>query len=135
MIGGGLVGVETAMHLAKLGKKVTVLEQAADVALDAGPVYKIGMLWRAQQLGVNIVTGAKVNGIADGEVVYTKDGGEVRLRADEVLYAVGMKSNDEIYFDLAMKAPHVVQVGDCKTVGKVAGAVHSGYFAALSVGK
>lgn len=135
MIGGGLVGVETAMHLANLGKKVTVLEMANDVAVDAGPVYKIGMLWRAEQLGVNIVTGAAVSEIGAGEVAYTKDGAEVRLKADEVLYAVGMKSKDETYFDLAMKAPHVVPVGDCKTVGKVAGAVHSAYFAALAVGR
>jgi len=135
MIGGGLVGVETAMHLANLGKKVTVLEMANDVAVDAGPVYKIGMLWRAEQLGVNIVTGAAVTEIGAGEVVYTKEGAEVQVKADEVLYAVGMKSKDETYFDLAMKAPHVVPVGDCKTVGKVAGAVHSAYFAALAVGR
>ena len=135
MIGGGLVGVETAMHLANLGKKVTVLEMANDVAVDAGPVYKIGMLWRAEQLGVNIVTGAAVTEIGAGEVVYTKDGDEVCVKADEVLYAVGMKSKDEAYFDLAVKAPHVVAVGDCKTVGKVAGAVHSAYFAALAVGR
>jgi len=135
MIGGGLVGVETAMHLTNLGKKVTVLEMADDVAVDAGPVYKIGMLWRAEQLGVNIVTGAAVSEIGEGEVIYIKDGAEVRVKADEVLYAVGMKSKDDTYFDLAMKAPHVVPVGDCKTVGKVAGAVHSAYFAALAVGR
>ena len=135
MIGGGLVGVETAMHLANLGKNVTVLEMAGDVAVDAGPVYKIGMLWRAEQLGLNIVTGAAVTEIGAAEVVYIKDGEEVRVKADEVLYAVGMKSKDETYFDLAMKAPHVVPVGDCKTVGKVAGAVHSAYFAALAVGR
>jgi len=134
MIGGGLVGVETAMHLANLGKNVTVLEMANDVAVDAGPVYKIGMLWRAAQLGVNIVTGAQVNEITAGEVTYIKDGAEQKIKADEVLYAVGMKS-DEAYFDFAMKAPHVVPVGDCKAVGKVAGAVHSAYFAALAVGR
>lgn len=135
MIGGGLVGIETAMHLANLGKRVTVLEMAADVAMDAGPVYKIGMLWRAEQLGVNIVTGAAVCEVGNGEVVYTKDGAEQHVKADEVLYAVGMKSDDSVYFDLAMKAPHVVPVGDCKTVGKVAGAVHSAYFAAIAVGR
>ncbi|MBR6521829.1 MAG: FAD-dependent oxidoreductase [Oscillospiraceae bacterium] len=135
MIGGGLVGIETAMHLANLGKKVTVLEMANDVAVDAGPVYKIGMLWRAEQLGVNIVTGAAVSEVAAGEVAYIKDGAECKIKAEEVLYAVGMKSNDKVYFDLAMKAPHVVPVGDCKAVGKVSGAVHSAYFAALAVGR
>ncbi len=135
MIGGGLVGVETAMHLANLGKKVTVLEMADDIAVDAGPVYKIGMLWKAEQLGVNIITGAAVSAIEDNKVIYSKNGEETAASADEVLYAVGMKSNDDIYFNLAMKAPHVVPVGDCKELGKVAGAVHTGYFAAMAVGK
>lgn len=134
MIGGGLVGVETAMHLANLGKRVTVLEQA-EIAVDAGPVYKIGMLWKAGELGVELVAGAKVEEITPAGVRYTKDGEELVAAADTVLYATGMKPNDEVYFELAAKAPHVVMVGDCKVVGKVSGAIHGGYFAAMAVGR
>lgn len=35
LIGGGQVGCETALHYAKLGKKVTVMEMQAELAPDA----------------------------------------------------------------------------------------------------
>ena len=135
IIGGGLVGVECGMHLANTGHDVTVLEALPEVARDAGPVYKIGMLWRLEQLGVKLVTDAKVSGIAADGVTFEKDGAAQTLEADTVLYAVGMKANTQTYLDLADKAPHVDFIGDCKTPGKLLGAIHGGYFAALDVGR
>jgi len=135
IIGGGLAGIETGLHLANLGKKVTVLELTDTVAADAGPVYKIGLLWKADQLGLNIVTGAKVVEARPDGVVYVKANEERFLSASAVLFALGMRSNDAPYFEFAGKAPHVDMVGDCKAVGKVAGAVHSAYFAALDIGR
>jgi hypothetical protein len=45
-----------------------------------------------------------------------------------------MVSNEETYIDLYSKAPLVSIAGDCKVVGKIAGAIHSGYFAARDIG-
>ena len=134
MIGGGLVGVETAMHLENLGKRVTVLEMGADVARDAGPCYKIGMLTRAAELGVELKRNCRVTAVTAEGVSFEQEGESLSLPADTVLYAVGMKPEDGLYFALADKAPHVVMIGDCKQVGKVPGATHSAYFAAMDIG-
>ena len=53
---------------------------------------------------------------------------------DTILYAVGMKPFEQPYFDLYDKAAFVCQVGDCKKVGKVDGAIHTGFFAAMDIG-
>jgi 2,4-dienoyl-CoA reductase-like NADH-dependent reductase (Old Yellow Enzyme family)/thioredoxin reductase len=135
IIGGGLVGVETAMHLMNTGSRVTVLEMTSTVAADAGPVYKIGMLWKASQLGLKIITEARVRDITETGVTYEKDGEIQTISASTVMYAVGMKSNDQLYFELCNAAQHVDLIGDCKAVGKVAGAIYSGYFAALNIGR
>lgn len=135
IIGGGLVGLEAGMHLANSGYDVTVLEAGTEVARDAGPVYKIGMLWRAEQLGVRTVTGAKVLAVEDGGVRYALDGAETLLPADTVLYAVGMRSRLGVYEALADKASHVDLIGDCKAPGKLAGAIHGAYFAAMDIGR
>jgi coenzyme F420-reducing hydrogenase gamma subunit len=45
-----------------------------------------------------------------------------------------MQSNEEVYWDLYDQAPYVAAVGDCKKTGNIAGAIHSGYFAALDIG-
>ena len=135
IIGGGLVGVEAGMHLRSIGYEVTVLEAAGEIARDAGPVYKIGMLDKAEQLGLVTVTDAAVKAVEEGGVRYVKGGQEQLLPADTVLYAVGMRSNDDLYHRLYGMAEHVELIGDCRKPGKASGAIHSGYFAAMDVGK
>ncbi len=136
IIGGGLVGVEVGLHLDNLGKKVTVLELQDDYAAEAGMVYGIGLHWKVEQSGMKVITGARCLE-TDGKSVRYEDrsGAEHTVSAERVLYAVGMKSRSEPYFELYDKAPFVEPVGDCRQVGKVVGAVHSGFFAALDVGR
>ncbi|MBR4691815.1 MAG: FAD-dependent oxidoreductase [Oscillospiraceae bacterium] len=135
VIGGGLVGVECGMHLCNTGHAVTVLEAMDEAVRDAGPVYKIGLTAKAEELGLDLRTGAKVLEITADGVRYEKDGREETLPADTVLYAVGMRSRTETYLALAPLAPHVDLVGDCKAPGKLLGAVHGGYFAAMDIGR
>jgi pyruvate/2-oxoglutarate dehydrogenase complex dihydrolipoamide dehydrogenase (E3) component len=135
VIGGGLVGVECGMQLCNTGHGVTVLEALDEAARDACPVYKIGMTAKAEELGLDIRTGAKVLEITAAGVRYEKDGKETFLPADTVLYAVGMRSRIETYLALAPLAPHVDLIGDCKAPGKLLGAIHGGYFAAIDVGR
>ena len=135
IIGGGLIGVEAGMHLKNTGKNVTVLELADDFARDARGVYKAGMLRKIEELGLNIITGAKCLEITDSCVVYEKDGNKCEVHYDSVFYAVGMKCSDELYFDLCGRGKRITIAGDCKKVGKVAGAVHGGFFAAMDIGR
>ncbi|MBR2522240.1 MAG: FAD-dependent oxidoreductase [Coriobacteriales bacterium] len=135
MIGGGLIGCETGIHLSSLGKKVIVLEAMDKALRDAGLLYKFGLNRVLGEAGVEIVTSAMVKEIVDGAVIYEKDGEEIRLDADSVFYAVGMKSVNDLYYELDDIKGRVTLIGDAKKVGKVAGAVHTGYFAALDLGK
>ena len=133
MIGGGLVGIEASLHLTNIGKNITVLEMLDDYALDASAGYKRGLEVQVSERGLTIITGAKCKEVTDSGVIYEKDGEERIVPCDTALYAVGMKQNDELYFTLYDKAPSVMQIGDCKKVGKVDGAVHTGFFAALDI--
>jgi len=134
IIGGGLAGVESGLHLANMGKKVTVLEMLPEYAIEAGGVYRLGLQAKAEELGLNIITGARCLEVADGSVRYEKDGRESEVECDAVYYATGMISNTQPYLELADTAPFVIPVGDCRRAGKIDGAIHSGYFAALDLG-
>ena len=135
IIGGGLIGVETALHLVNTGKKVTVLEREAEIIRDARGLYRFGVFRKAQELGLTVITGAVCKEITDTGVVYEKDGASVTLPCDTVLYAVGMASDRKLYFDLAGSGEKTALAGDARKVGKVSGAVHDGFFAAMDVGK
>ena len=133
IIGGGLVGVETGMHLTNLGRNVTVLELMDDYARDAGFIIMRGLAAAIEKSGMNIITGANTLEITDSGVIYEKDGNKITASADTVLYAVGTRQSERMFFELYDKAPFVTIVGDAKSPGKVDGAIHSGYFAAMDV--
>ena len=135
IIGGGLIGVEAGLHLHKLGKEVVVLEAMSEGIRDAQGLYKMCLMWLMRDTGVMPVTNALVKEVVDGAVIYEKDGEEVRIEADSVFYAVGMKSINDLYFQLDDVPVRTAIVGDAKKVGKVVGAVHTGFFAAMDIGK
>ncbi len=135
IVGGGLIGVETGLHLRNQGKQVTVLEAADDFARDGGFSYRWGVNFAVKKYDLEIQTNAMVKEIRKDAVIYEKDGKVEELPCDAVYYAVGMQSNNELYLKLAPLGIRMALVGDAKKVGKVAGAVHSGFFAATDIGK
>ncbi|MCL1835117.1 MAG: FAD-dependent oxidoreductase [Oscillospiraceae bacterium] len=133
MIGGGMVGIETGLHLAQLGKKVTVLELLDDFARDARGVNRFAVVDKVKNSGIDVITEAATTEVTETGVTYSKDGAEHTVQADTVLYAIGMRPREGVFFDLYDKAPFITLAGDAKTPGKVAGAVHGGFFAAMDV--
>jgi len=119
VIGGGLSGVEVAIHLQKQGKKVTVFELADHILGDTGDMLRLGVNSNIEQTGVVVKTGVSLT--------------EIPVGFDTVLYATGLKANDELYFKLANSAADVKLIGDAKKPGKVDGAIHSGYFAGCDI--
>jgi thioredoxin reductase len=102
-------------------------------ARDAGMSERLWIDNTVKENGMSIITGAKALEITDTAVIYEKDGETISAPSDTVLYAIGMRPNEQLYFDLNDKAPFVTLVGDAKAPGKVAGAIHSGFFAAMDI--
>lgn len=103
VIGGGLVGLETAELLRERGVTVTVLEQLKEVGGDLGDIRKTTMLGNLYQNGINIVTGAVCSEIRPGTVVIRRDGAEEELPCDYAVVAVGAKSRDTSELEAACR--------------------------------
>ncbi|WP_322989227.1 dihydrolipoyl dehydrogenase [Hoeflea sp.] len=122
VVGGGYIGLEIGTAYAKLGVKVTVVEAAPRIlpVWDAeltGPVAK-----RLAALGVEVMTGAKVTGLADdGETlqVATADGSDITLAADKILVAVGRRLRTQGFgleqLALPMDGPFIRIDNQCRT--------------------
>ncbi|MDR2197807.1 MAG: FAD-dependent oxidoreductase [Coriobacteriales bacterium] len=134
IIGGGLVGIETGLHLIKQGKQVTVLEMCDEYARDAWGLYRMSLMAVVNEEGLTVITEATARAVTEEGVVYERKGAEQLASAEVVLYAVGMRSIDAPYFEFYDAATSVSLVGDALKIAKVAGAVHSGYFAAYDIG-
>ena len=132
IIGGGLVGCETAVHLAREGRDVTVVEMKDGLCTDANPRHRPLLL---AELGkyVTCLTDTMAVGITDEGINCTTKDGEVFIPADNVIVAVGRISNRAAFEALCDTAPYVDMIGDCVKPGNVAQAVFRGHFAALDI--
>lgn len=94
IIGGGDVGVETGIHLARTGHKATVLEMRDKLAADATLIHYYGEMMRAWEAEENFtgIVNARVSKVQDGAVHYTDaDGKEQSVQADTIMVAAGMR--------------------------------------------
>jgi 2,4-dienoyl-CoA reductase-like NADH-dependent reductase (Old Yellow Enzyme family)/thioredoxin reductase len=133
IVGGNLVGCETALYVRQLGKDVTVLEMTDRLCTDAHFAVEIGMRARLAN-GVRCLAGATCTAISDqGVHIVLTDGEEGTVPADTVILAVGMRSNLDTFWSLLDCAVDVVPIGDCIGPGTIQQASRTAYYAALDV--
>ncbi|MGN0734152.1 MAG: FAD-dependent oxidoreductase [Emergencia sp.] len=134
VLGGGLVGCETAAHLARMGKEVTLVELRDDVAADAEIFYQTAVKLDLKKHDVRVLTNTSGKEISsEGLLTVSADGGEELIKADIVLNAVGYYADNKLFEELADSAPVVHRIGDCRRPGKVYDAVTNGYYMSLDI--
>ena len=122
VVGGGLVGCETALWLAQNGIHVTIVEALDKVMAVNGPLCAANKEMLEALLpfnGVEIITGAKVTEFANGEVkVDTKEGSKT-IMSDSVILSVGYKEENTLYNNLQFDIPNLYLLGDAKKVSNI----------------
>lgn len=121
VIGGGLVGSETAEFLADKGREVTVVELRDGIALDMEYKTRQMLMPKLAALGVVCLTETEVLEIGcNGNVKVKTPYLEKELSGfDTVVVALGYRPDAALCADLAAADIDFVQVGDCKKVGKI----------------
>jgi len=133
VIGGGLVGCEEGLHLAHLGKDVTIIEMLEKMAPDAPYLHWLGLMKELEK-SVKLETSVKCTKInEDGVYAVNEKGGELFYPADTVVLAVGLKPRTEIVESLRNCAPDFSVIGDCFEPATVMEAIHGGYFSAMNI--
>ncbi len=133
VVGGGLVGCETALHLAENGHEVTVLEMLDDIAKDGNDSHRRALIPRMAKL-LEWKCNVRVTEIeADGVRYLNEDKTEQKIDADNIIYAIGMKSNLSTVEKLRFSAPLFYQVGDCVTPRLIKQATYEGFCAAMDI--
>ena len=162
IIGGGAVGVETALFLAEKGtlsaeavkfllvnkaetpealyematkgsKKVVLVEMLNKVGKDIGKSTRWGMMQELSRAGIKSVTEHTVTEITPTGLTMEKDGEVVKIEADTIVIAAGSASVNTLESVLKeMQVPCLV-VGDAKQVALAFDAIHQGYAAGNSI--
>ena len=134
MIGGGLVGTETALDLAEKGHQVTLVEMLPRIMHDVNATDLLAYTERIAGTDMKVLTDTRLEQITEqGAVVSNRRDGRFTLAADTVILALGFRSRDELYRQLRDEGREVLLVGDAVRPGKIFDAVHSAYRAGLRV--
>ncbi|MBO0477416.1 FAD-dependent oxidoreductase [Vagococcus sp. DIV0080] len=138
MIGGGLMGCEIAIHLAESGAQVTILEIMDSLARDSNRIHQAALFEMLEKMKdlIHIKLKVKVTEITESGLKYLDENEEEKiLESDTILYAVGMRPNEEIVEEIrswdgweSFRA-----IGDCTGASVVRKAIHTGYFAAMDI--
>ena len=134
VMGGGLVGCETALFLAETGRDVTIIEMQDSVAPDANWMHRVGMMQAfAEQKNLHIRTGLRCMAVTEeGVEAQDKDGNTVLIPAESKVYAFGQRSVPTLELQ-SLDVPTIRVIGDCHQVGKTNGAIFDGYHAAMDL--
>ncbi|HLG64937.1 MAG TPA: dihydrolipoyl dehydrogenase [Ktedonosporobacter sp.] len=96
-VGGGVIGMELACMFNALGTQITVLEMLPNILAPVDEEVRRLLVRILGKRGINIVTGAKVEGIEDEggqkKVIATTDKGQQSFPAEYVLMAVSRRAN------------------------------------------
>ncbi|MCP4757103.1 MAG: FAD-dependent oxidoreductase [Proteobacteria bacterium] len=162
VIGGGSVGLETALFVASKGtltpealhflfayeaesverlrelmfqgsSQVTVFEMLPKAGKDVGKSTKWVLLGDLDKHGVVVHTETKVVGIDNGKLTYEKDGKEEQKQFDTVVVAAGSRPVQRLSTAIEQLGIPYTTIGDCVKPGRINDAIHSGFLAALEV--
>ena len=131
VLGGGLVGCETALYLSMyLGKDVTLIEMTGAIAQEEYSIPRHALVDHMDQY-VTYYCGVRCTGItAEGMEVADGYGNRALLPADTVVLAAGMKARSAQAEQFRGLSLFFEPIGDCVVAKNVRGATRSGYDAA-----
>ncbi|GAB6093973.1 FAD-dependent oxidoreductase [Desulfatiferula olefinivorans] len=162
VIGGGAVGLETALYIAHKGtlspemvhflitydavspeklkeymfrgtSRVTVFEMADKAGTGIGRSTRWVTMGNLERYGVTVLTGTRVLSVEGGVIRYETEGGIREAAFDTVVTAAGSRSVKTLAEALKTEGIPFTAVGDGVRPGKLDDAIHGGFLAALNL--
>lgn len=103
VIGGGLVGLETAEFLRDKGATVTIVEQLSEVGGDLGDIRKTAVMGNLMISGITTVTDSVCTGFKEGAVLIEKGKHAAELPCDYAVVAIGARNRDSSELEAACR--------------------------------
>ena len=129
VIGGGMVGCETAEYLAARGCKVSVIEMMDKIAAGESTTILPTLLENYKTYGVEQYPSHKVKEFRmDAVVCENNDGAEVTIPCDYIVLAMGARSNEFDAAALEAASIPVYSIGDAAgKAADISNAIRTGY--------
>jgi 2,4-dienoyl-CoA reductase (NADPH2) len=162
IIGGGAVGCETALLLARIGtispqtlyfllenqaetaetlvplitrgiQDITILEMMSKIGRDIGASTRWSILQDIHRRGIRTQVSSRAVEITAESVVFEKEGETRSLPAHTVVLAIGVEPLNDLYEEFKDQAPEIYLIGDAKKPRKALEAVREGFEVGLKI--
>jgi len=110
---GGAIDADTAVQLTRRGTEVIILEMLDRIGQDMGITTRSSVRLSLRLHNVEVITRATAERITGSGVLYKRDGEEGLAEADTVVIAAGSKPDTRLFETLQGVVPEVYRVGDC----------------------
>src|SRR5690606_1112493 len=136
VVGGGLVGCELALWLAKQGKQVTLVDEMDDLLAANGPLRHANSVMLKTLIphhGIKVMTSAKELRATEKGVLVQADGEEKEIEADTVVLAIGFNPDKTLYEELKHDFAEIHRIGEARRVANIMYAIWDYYVAATTL--
>jgi 2,4-dienoyl-CoA reductase-like NADH-dependent reductase (Old Yellow Enzyme family)/NADPH-dependent 2,4-dienoyl-CoA reductase/sulfur reductase-like enzyme len=137
LVGAGLTGLETALHLAQSGKHVTIIDMLPLAETAPGtPHVNLGyMRYMLDKQGVEIKEKHRLEAITDkAALVRDEKGAQIEMVCGTVVLSLGVRPLPGLWETYGKLAPDVKFIGDCQREdGNLKHATSEGYMAAVDL--
>lgn len=135
IIGGGFIGCEEAVDLARKGHDVTILEMIDDLAVNCGRMHRIALMHEIEtNEHIHPATGMRCTRITgDGVYAADRDGNEIFYPCDHVIMASGMRSRSAEVDALRGLVREFYVIGDANRAQKIMNGTRDAYDAVAAL--
>jgi 2,4-dienoyl-CoA reductase-like NADH-dependent reductase (Old Yellow Enzyme family)/thioredoxin reductase len=112
IIGGGWTGCEVSIVLAQSGRKATVVKRGSILGDGIGRSHRWSLLKEMEERGVQNMTNVSYEEISKEGLVVLLNGERKLLKADTIVIAAGLESNNNLYSILKNEIEELYLIGD-----------------------
>ena len=154
-LGGGLVGLELAIHLSQMGKKCTIIEMMPNLNDGGNNLHGLAISTELRKYGIKVSTATRALEITEKGVIGEFTGAEPKpgmrfglpcyypeakegtklFEADTVVYSVGQRPLWEEADALRECAPEYYELGDCVNPKNIWAATHTAHYLVRDIGR
>ncbi len=136
VVGGGLVGCETALWLHEQGKKVTIVEKMSDILKLNAPLCHANLdmlLELIEYKKIEVKTNSFISKKTDIGFLIDTNGIEEEIDADSVVLAIGYTPENKLYNDIKNETDDIHLIGDASHVNNIMYAIWDAYEVAKNI--